>query len=445
MIFVFLSMEFPDHIFKAYDIRGLVDSELSEELFYRLGRAAVVLTGARRVMAGYDMRPSSIPYAAAFRRGARDQGADTVDIGLISTPMLNVMTMRDPSADLGAMITASHNPQEYNGCKFMNKKTMLPIGLASGLADLREMVRANAFPIAAQAGAEEARDIHDAYAAYTHSLVDTSGVKPLRVAFDFGNGIEGVIIDRIVSRLPITTEYLYKEPDGRFPNHEANPLKHETLRDLQKTVKSFGADMGFAYDGDADRIGLVDENGDIIPGDMILALLVPELLARAPGAPVLYDLRSSRAVKEQIEAYGGVPVESRVGRTLIIEEMRARDAVLGGELSCHFYYRDLYGFESGDLTLLYLLKILSASGKKLSELAAPLRRYHHSGEINFEVADKAAALARIEAAFSSGSNRLSHLDGVKIEHKDWWCSVRQSNTEPVLRLIVEADTEFLMQ
>jgi phosphomannomutase len=267
----------------------------------------------------------------------------------------------------------------------------------------------------------------------------------MTVAFDVGKGIEGAIIEAIVERSPIKPIYLYKEPDGRFPNHEANPLKHETLKTLQETIVREGAALGFAYDGDADRVGLVDETGAIVPGDLITALLAPIMLKRFPGGHVVYDVGSSRIVKETVELHGGVPVESRVGRTLIIEEIRKHDAIFGGELSCHFYFRDLYGFESGDLVLLEVLKHLSESGKKLSELTASLRKYHKIQETNFEVEDKDAALRRIEQAFAAGASRVSKLDGLKIEFPDWWFVVRKSNTEPLLRLNLEADTEALMR
>lgn len=438
-------MNTPGHIFKAYDIRGLVEGELSEELFYRIGRAAVVFTGVTHVLVGYDMRPSSIPFAQALMRGVTDQGADATDVGLISTPMLNIMTIREPSADLGAMITASHNPEEYNGCKFVDKKTMMPIGLGNGLDAIRDLAEKNEWTVPSRAGTMRKKDVKAAYIDFLFSLVPTARIKPMTVAFDFGNGIEGAIIDDIVARLPITPVYLYKEPDGRFPNHEANPLKHETLKKLQETIVAEGAALGFAYDGDADRVGLLDETGAIISGDIITAFLSTLMLKRFSGGAVVYDVGSSRIVKETVLAHGGIPVESRVGRTLIIDEIRKRDAVFGGELSCHFYFRDLYGFESGDLVLLEVLKHLSESGKKLSELVAPLRKYQKIPETNFEVEDKDAALARVEKIFSPGAARVSKLDGLKIEFPDWWFVVRKSNTEPLLRLNLEADTELGMR
>ncbi len=438
-------MNFPSSIFKAYDIRGLVDGELSEDLFYCVGRAAIVHTGATDVFVGYDMRPSSRPFADALIRGITDQGANVVDIGLISTPMLNILTMMEANAQLGVMITASHNPEEYNGCKFVNKKTMMPIGLDSGLSDIRDMVSKNDFSESDKKGEVTKRDLKVDYLDRVFSTIDISKIKSLKVVVDMGNGIEGVVIDDVTKRLPIKTDYLFKEPDGRFPNHEANPLKHETLKDLQARILEVGADLGFAFDGDADRIGLVDETGAIVPGDLILALVAEEILRDHPGAKIIYDVKCSRIVKETVLRLGGTPIESVVGRTFVIERMREEQAAFGGELSCHFYFSDVYGFESGDLMLLYVLKIVSESGKKLSELVAPLRKFFHSGEINFEVEDKERVIMQIEQAFSPNSISVSHLDGVKIEHADWWLSVRKSNTEPLLRLCVEANAKELME
>lgn len=430
----------PASIFKAYDIRGLVDSELSVELFYRLGRAAALYTGAKNIFVGYDMRPSSRPFADALIRGLTDQGANATDIGLISTPMLNILTIMEPSVELGIMITASHNPEEYNGCKFVNKKTMMPIGLDNGLAEMRALIDANDFPSPATIGRRDVKDLKVEYLNRVFSVVDTGSIRPLKVVIDMGNGIEGVVIDDVMARLPVKPEYLFKEPDGRFPNHEANPLKYETLRDLQIRVQESGADVGFAFDGDADRIGLVDEKGEIVPADLVLALVVQEFLRDKPGAKIIYDVKCSRIVRETVEAMGGTPIESVVGRTFVIERMRREGAVFAGELSGHFYFQDLSGFESGDLMLLYVLMILSKSDKKLSELVAPLRKYAHSGEINFEVENKDAVIQRIEKAYGARAISTSHLDGVKIEFPDWWLSVRKSNTEPLLRLVIEADS-----
>lgn len=438
-------MQFSPSIFKAYDIRGLVESELSEELFYRLGRSAIVFTGASHVYIGYDMRPSSKPFAEALSRGMRDQGADVTDIGLISTPLLNIMTIRAPEAQLGAMITASHNPQEYNGCKFVDKRTMMPIGLDGGLAKMRDMMEKNDFPEATRQGTVTTKDLRKEYVDVVYSFVDTSVIPEMRVAIDMGNGIEGVIIDEVMGRLPqVISDYLFKEPDGRFPNHEANPLKHETLQDLQKRVVESSAAMGFAYDGDADRIGLVDDKGEIVPGDLIIALLAEAMLPGNAGAPVIYDLKCSQVVKEIIEANGGRPIESKVGRTNMIELTRREQAILGGELSCHFYFKDFYGFESGDFVMLKILELVGKSGKKLSELVAPLRKYFHSGEINFEVAHPDEVMKKLEDHFVKEGGTVSHLDGVKITFPDWWFVVRKSNTEPLLRFVAEGRTKELL-
>lgn len=426
-------------------MRGLVEAELDEELFYRIGRAAVVYSGAKHVYVGYDMRPSSVPFKDALIRGITTQGAAVTDIGLISTPMLNIMTILDQSADLGVMVTASHNPQEYNGCKFIDKRTMMPIGLDSGLDQIRDMVEKYEFVDAAEKGEITLHDVRESYLHFIFSHVDTSAIQPLSVVFDMGNGIQGVVIDDFVARLPIRADYLYKEPDGTFPNHEPNPIKYETLRALQQRVVAIGADIGFAYDGDADRIGVVDEQGNIIPGDLILAFLVPTVLAASRYNAVLYDTRSSKVVPEVVTECGGQPIESRVGRAYIIQEVRKNKAALGGELSNHFYYQDLFGFESDDFTVLFILKILSESGKKMSELVAPLRRYYHSGEINFEVTDKEAMIKKLEDNYARAAKRVSHLDGVKVEYEDWWFNARKSNTEPLLRLVLEAHTKELME
>ena len=438
-------MKFSQHIFKAYDIRGLAGKELTEELFYRIGRAAVVYAGAKKVFVGGDMRNSTERLKNALMAGLTDQGANVVDIGLISTPLLNIMTIRDSEADLGIMITASHNPAEYNGCKFVYKRTMMPIGLDSGLNQIRDMAEKYTFADAIEKGTVEKRDLKTKHAEFVLSLVDIEKIKPLKIVIDLGNGIEGVLIDGFMEQLPVDVEYLFKEPDGNFPNHEANPLKYETLRALQKMVVEIGADMGFAFDADGDRVGLVDENGEIVSGDKIIALLAPEMLKKFPEAVVIYDVKCSRSVAEVVSAKGGRPVESRVGRTLIIQEMRKTDAAFGGELSGHFYYKDLFGFESGDLTLLFILKLVSETGKKVSELVRQFNHYYHSGEINFETERKDEIIAKFEKKYASGAKKISKMDGIKIEFADWWFNVRKSNTEPLLRLVLEADTEEKMK
>jgi phosphomannomutase len=433
-------MSFPNHIFKAYDVRGVVGKELTEELFYRIGRASVVFTGAKHVFVGCDMRNSSESFKNSLISGLVEQGANVTDIGLISTPMLNIMTIRDEMADLGIMITASHNPPEYNGCKFVYKRTMMPIGLDSGLDQIRDMVEKYDFADVTQKGQIFYKDLKSEHVNFVMSLLDLSQIKPLKVVIDFGNGIEGEIIDGFIEKLPISVDCLYKEPDGNFPNHEANPLKHETLKELQKRVVETGADMGFAFDADADRVGLVDETGKIVPGDQILAMLVPEMLKKYPKEPILFDVKCSRSVLEVISKNGGKPIESRVGRTLVIQGMRKENAAFGGELSGHFYYKDLFGFESGDLTLLYILKLVSESGKKISELVSEFNKYFHSGEINFEVEDQDAVIAKFEEIYAKDAKRVSKMDGIKIEYEDWWFLIRKSNTEPLLRFVLEADS-----
>lgn len=438
-------MNFPENIFKAYDIRGLVGSELTEELFYRLGRAAVVFTGAKNVYVGYDMRASSEKFKDALIKGLNDQGANAIDIGLTSTPIVNVMTCKSVGIDLGVMITASHNPAQYNGCKFVDKKTMRPIGLGNGLDKIRDLVNQNEFPAGAGRGSVVSKNLTVEYFDFIFSLIDTSKIKPLKIVIDFGNGVEGALIDGLMKKLPVQAQYLYAQPDGNFPNHEANPLKHETLKDLQKLVVETEADMGFAFDADADRVGLVDEKGEIVPGDKIVALLAPVVLANHPGGSVVYDLKCSMSVKEIVEQNGGVAVEWRVGRTLIIEKMRQINAVFGGELSGHFYFNNTFNCEAGEMVLLYILKLASESGKTISELTAPLNKYFHSGEMNFEVEDTIGVMKKLEEKYSVGAKRVSKLDGIKIEFNDWWFNVRPSNTEPLLRMVLEANSEKLMK
>lgn len=438
-------MIFPKHVFKAYDIRGLADVELTEELFYRIGRAAVVYTSAKAVYVGADMRQSSAALKDALIKGITDQGANVVDLGLVSTPMLNVMTMRNEEVDLGVMITASHNPAEYNGCKFISRKIMGAIGLDSGLLEIRNMVEKYNFVDVSPKGKVEVKEMLADYIEFTRSLIDLSDLRSLKLVLDFGNGIEGLLIDELLRDLPVEAHYLYKAPDGNFPNHEANPLNYETLKDLQEKVVELGADAGFAFDADADRVGLVNEKGEIVPGDKIIALLVPELLKKYPGSPIIYDLRSSKSVAEVAAKAGGRPIEARVGHVFIKKEMRKENAALGGELSGHFYYKDLFGFESGDLTLLYVLKLVCESGKKISELVAEFDKYFHSGEINFKVEAKDAVLEKLEENYKANAKKVSKLDGLKMEFGDWWFSARKSNTEPLLRLAVEADTENKMK
>ena len=411
---------------KLYDIQGTVEKDKIEEL--------------------WNKKPNRSQLVSAVKKQFKiDLSDDYIKNLEKEVKKFFIKSEKMVRSDLGIMITASHNPAEYNGCKFVDKRTMMPIGLDSGLDQIRNMVEKYDFADAVEPGKAETMDLKKKYIDFIFSCIDIEDIKPLKIIIDMGNGVEGVLIDDFIKKLPVKAEYLYKEPDGNFPNHEANPLKYETLKDLQKCVLETGADMGFAFDADADRVGLVDEKGNIVPGDKIIVLLAPEMLKKYPGGAILYDVKCSRSVFEIISANGGRPIESRVGRTLLIAGMRKEEAAFGGELSGHFYYKDLFGFESGDLTLLYILKVASESGKKMSELAAESSKYFHSGEINFEIETPDEAMLKLEKKYSPNAVRISKMDGIKIEFADWWFCIRKSNTEPLLRLALEADTEEKMK
>jgi phosphomannomutase len=437
-------------MFKAYDIRALSPEVLDEDAAFRIGQAYAKFTGAKRVAVGKDMRGTTPALFAALAKGLNSQGCDVVDIGLITTPMLYFAVGQFEEFDGGLMVTASHNPSEYNGIK-MCYGDALPIGAESGMEDIRDLAMAGPYGTTGE-GSLETRDIVDAYLDRLFSGVDTASIAPQKVVIDIANGMEGAIIDRILERLPqIDATVLFKELDGTFPNHEANPLKEETLDALKAKMKEIGADVGVAFDGDGDRVGLVDETGRMVRGDVIVAMLAPTVLASAPGAAVLYDVRESMMVPEEIAKAGGRPVMTRVGHGLIKPHMRREDAVFAGELSNHFYFREFYGAESSDLVMLLALQLAGRAGS-LSALVDPLMRYAHSGEINSKVADKDAVFAGLRAAYAPSASEVIEIDGLRMEFRDasapeddWWFSVRASNTEPVLRLNLEAKSAELME
>lgn len=438
-------------LFKAYDIRGLSPGQLDADVAFRVGQAYVRFTGAKRVAVGRDMRETTPMLFDALAKGITSMGADVVDIGLITTPMLYFAVGEFPEFDGGLMVTASHNPSEYNGIK-MCYGDALPIGGESGMWDIRDLALAGPYEPTGE-GTVSSRDIADAYLDRLFAAVDTEGIRPMKVVFDTANGMEGAIIDRILARLPqIEATVLYKELDGAFPNHEANPLKEETLDDLKAEMRKVGADLGVAFDGDGDRVGLVDEKGETVRGDMIVAMLAPGLLEKAPGAAVIYDVRESWAVPEEIEKAGGKPVIYKVGHGLIKPHMRKVGAVFAGELSNHFYFRDFYGAESSDLVMLLAMRLITDTGSPLSQIVAPLMRYAHSGEINSEVADKDAVFGRLRDTYGSSATETVEIDGLRMEFRDpsdpsgdWWFNVRGSNTEPVLRLNLEARSKEVME
>lgn len=436
-------MVFPAHIFKAYDIRGLVEGELSTDLAYRIGASFAVflqknghIQPGQRVVVGHDMRPTSPGFQAEVIRALTEQGLNVVDIGLVSTPLFNFACAHYSEHAGGIMITASHNPAEYNGFK-ITLGSGLPVGKGTGMEEIRD-VAAGEIPAGVEKiGSVTALDIYPEYLAKLKTLVDFSAIKSMKIVVDAGNGMTKASLPRVLSELPIEVEYLFLEPDGTFPNHEANPLKIETLRDLQAKVKETGADFGFALDGDADRIGLVDENGDVVDASFVGTLLGLEVLREQPGALMMYDLRSSMIAAETWQAAGARTAMCPVGHAGIKKVMAEQGAAFASELSLHLYYGKTNNLECTDLSLLYVLQMLSREGKKVSELVAPLKKYAHSGEINFEIHDKVAALAAIREKYTPQALEVSELDGLWFKF-DWgWANVRTSNTEPVVRLNLE--------
>ncbi len=426
-------------IFKAYDVRGIVPDELDEVVAEAVGAAFVRLTGARTLVTLHDMRTSSEPLAQALGRGAASQGADVIHGGLGSTDMVYYAS---GFLDMpGAMITASHNPAKYNGIKLC-KSGAKPVGIETGLADIKEMV-ANGVPAYdGPPGTISHKDLLPGYAQFLKKLVDLSGIRPLKVVVDAGNGMGGHTVPTVFAGLPVTTIPLYFELDGTFPNHEANPIDPANLRDLQAAVREHGADIGLAFDGDADRCFVVDERGEIVSPSVLTALIATQELAREPGATVIHNLITSRAVPEIITENGGNPVRTRVGHSFIKAKMAETSAIFGGEHSGHFYFRDFWFADSGMLAALHTLAALGHDNRPLSEILADFSRYYASGEINSEVADQAATTRKIKDIYGErGGVTLDELDGLTVTGDTWWFNVRPSNTEPLLRLNAEASTE----
>lgn len=431
-------------IFKAYDIRGLYPEEIDDDAAYRIARAFVVAMKCKRVVVGHDMRESAEAFVDATIRGLIDQGADVVPIGLASTPMY-YFAVNYLNADAGVQCSASHNPAEYNGYKMTGPNAVPSIAFVSN-EDLWKMACQGDFPDPAQKGKLLPKE--DVLDAYAEAVLDCAGIRDfggLKLVVDCGNGMGGYVLPRIFEKVKNEPIRLYWRLDGSFPNHEANPLKTETLLALRDRVVDEQADLGVAFDGDGDRVAFVDEKGNIIPGDYVTALIAREMLKKNPGAKILYDLRSSWVVPEEIRKAGGEAVECRVGHGLIKKQMREEGGYFAGELSSHYYFSDFYTTDNGDLAMLNMIKLLLREGKPASEIVAPLRRYYHSGEINSEVEDIPAVLKRLEEKYGPHAKRTTHLDGYKAEFEDWWFNVRPSNTEPLIRLNLEAKTKELMQ
>ena len=429
-----------DRIFKAYDVRGVVPDDLDADLVRRIGAAFAEWTQAPAILLGRDCRLSSPELAAAIAEGATSRGVDVVDLGLASTDLLYFAA---GSQDLpGIMLTASHNPKQYNGLKFCLAGAK-PVGEETGLRDIRAIVEAGPRPAVAAPGHVETRDLLGAYVEHVLSFVDVEPMRPLIVVADTANGMGGLVVPAVMARLPITLHHLFPELDGTFPNHPADPIDPENQRDLKAAVLEHGADVGLAFDGDADRVFLIDERAQDVSGSILTALVAGSMLDKEPGAKVVHNLICSWTVPEVIREHGGVPVRTRVGHSFIKQVMAETGAVFGGEHSGHYYFRDNYRADSGLIAAVIALGELSKANVPLSELMRPLRRYSDSGEINSSVDDQRARMDEIAAALSSG--RQDRLDGLTVEFDDWWCNVRPSNTEPLLRLNVEARTPELLE
>jgi phosphomannomutase len=428
-------------IVKAYDIRGVVPDQLDEGVAEAVGAAFAKLTGAKKILTVHDMRTSSGPLAAAFGRGVASQGADVLAAGLGSTDMLYF-----GAGDLdipGAMITASHNPPQYNGIKLCRAGAK-PVGIETGLQDIKDLAERPIVP-ASVPGSVSRVDLLPRYADYLRKLVDISAIRPLTVVVDAGNGMAGHTVPKVFEGLPLTVIPLYFELDGTFPNHEANPIDPENMRDLQRAVTEHHADIGLAFDGDADRCFVVDERGQIVSPSALTALIAARELAREPGAAVIHNLITSRAVPQIIAEHGGVAVRTRVGHSFIKAEMARTSAVFGGEHSGHFYFRDFWFADSGMLAALHTLAALGHDDRPLSSILGEFSRYAASGEVNSEVEDQAAATAEVKKIYGEQAGVIvDELDGLTISAQTWWFNLRPSNTEPLLRLNVEAADEAEM-
>jgi phosphomannomutase len=427
-------------VFKAYDVRGTFPDQLDEDAARRIGGAFATFTGAPRMVLGRDVRLSSPALAAAFAEGVTARGADVIDIGLATTDMLYYAS---GSLDVpGAMFTASHNPPQWNGVKLC-RAGAAPVGEDSGLSEVLRLAEAPGPAPPATAGRVTKRDMVEEYVEHVLRFVDPGRMAPLVVVADTANGMGGLVLPAIFERLPVELVGLYLDLDGTFPNHPADPIQPENQEDVRKGVLEHGADLGLAFDGDADRVFVTDERAEGISGSLITALVAEAMLDREPGATILHNVICSWVVPEVIRERGGTPVRTRVGHSLIKKVMAETGAIFGGEHSGHYYFRDHYRADSGIIAALIVMDRLSQRGGTMSELLAPYRRYHDSGEINSEVADQQGKIEELARAFADG--KQDRLDGLTVEYEDWWFNVRPSNTEPLLRLNVEARTPEVLE
>jgi phosphomannomutase len=424
-------------IFKAYDVRGIFPDELDEEAAYKIGQAFVLFLDQARpkIVIGMDNRFSSGPLANELKRGIIDQGGDVIDVGLSTTPMLYFAAAKY-GYDAGINITASHNPPRYNGFKFVGKGA-IPISETNGIKEIKELVIKSNFPCAKDKGIVEKKDILSDYV--DRNIPDEDFY--YTVVVDTANSVSGIPINRLLKRTRLI--HIFDNLDGSFPNHEPDPLKPENICALRAAVIAGKADLGVAFDGDGDRLAFVDEKGSAIPSDLIVALMASIILKKQIKQKILYDIRCSNIVPETIKKWGGVPVVSRIGHSFIKETMRKEDVIFGGEFSGHYYYKNDYFCESPFFVLFSILKEMKKTGRPLSALIEPFKKYYHSEEINFKIPDAQDKIKQLKEKYGHGT--VNELDGLRIDFPDWWFLVRPSNTEPVLRLILEAETKFLME
>ena len=436
-----------ESIFKAYDIRGVYPDSLDEDLARDIGRAYVNHLGlsGSRVIVARDMRLSGEALENAFVEGVTEAGADVLDLGLVSTDALYfaVGHLEEPG---GAMITASHNPKQYNGFKLC-REDAIALSLDEGIGQIRDLILSGKTPGAAEfSGSVEEGEISEDYAEHCLSFIQADGLRPLKIVVDAGNGMAGKMLPPVFERLPFEYVPMYFELDGDFPNHPPSPIEPENTEALRERVVQEGADFGVAFDGDADRVFVIDEKGEVISGDLLAALVAKNVLEKEPGATIVYSAVCSKALPELVEREGGTAFRTRAGHSIIKPQMRKHNAAFGGEHSGHFYFRDNYFADSGIIAMLTVAELVSNQDKPVSELLSPIDPYVRSGEINSEVEDQEATMQKVEGYYSErGATNVDHLDGLTVEFGDWWFNLRPSNTEPLLRLNVEAENRETME
>ncbi|MBT3539226.1 phosphomannomutase/phosphoglucomutase [Candidatus Parcubacteria bacterium] len=434
-------MSFPEHVFKAYDIRGVYPGEIDENVMEKIGKAFADFVKSDKVLLGYDMRVSAPQLSKAFARGVNSQGVGVIDLGQIST---DVIYFASGKYNLpGAMITASHNPAQYTGVKFC-KAQAEPIGKETGIEEMREMVREDAFLKSENiGGVEENKNILEEFAQHCYGFINLEKIKSFNLVIDAGNGMAGKTVPIVFEKMPCSVTSLYFELDGNFPNHEANPIKKENNEDLIACVKEKHADLGLAFDGDGDRVFFIDENGEMVDSSLITAMVSKKVLEKNPGATIIYNVVVSKSVPELVEKMGGKLFMSKVGHSYIKQDMKDHNASFAGEHSGHYYFKDNYRADSGMIAALYVLELLSESGKKMSELVKEFEVYSKIEETNFEVQNKQIILDKFSEIYKN--NITQDFDGITFEFEDYWFNVRPSNTEPVLRLNLEAKTGDIMK